>query len=212
MRRDLNGALLPKELRPGSTLDVGVLRAALQDCGVEVRVYEGCQLVPPGKIQLGDHSQIDAGVQVFAGEGVRIGRHVHLAFGASISGGGACEIGDFAGISTGVRIITGSEEIHGGLTNPTIPMDLRRVKRSRVVIGRHVLLFAGVIVLPGVTIGDGAVVAAGSVVHRNLEGWRIYAGNPLVCVGVRDSEAIREAEDELGRREREGKRDLVVGG
>jgi galactoside O-acetyltransferase len=158
--------------------------------------------VPPDRIALGDFSQIDEGVHVFAGEGVRIGRHVHLAFGSCIAGGGACEIGDYAGISTGVRIITGSEEIQGGLTNPTIPADLRQVKRSRVVIGQHVLLFAGVTVLPGVTIGDGAVVAAGAVVHRNLEGWRVYAGSPLVCVGVRDADPILAKAAELEERER----------
>jgi galactoside O-acetyltransferase len=212
MKRDLDETALPRELRSGNLLDNGVLKSALQGCGVGVRVYEGCRLVPPDRIRLGDFSQIDEGVRVFAGEGVRIGRHVHLAFGCCVGGGGRCEIGDYAGISTGVRIITGSEEIEGGLTNPTIPEDLRRVRRSQVVIGRHALLFAGVIVLPGVTIGEGAVVAAGSVVHRNLEGWRIYAGNPLVCVGVRKREPILALEEVLEMRERgDGKTNLVAG-
>ncbi len=184
---------LPKELSPGILLDHEVLSAALRHCGRGVRIYQGCRLVPPGQISIGDFTQIDEGVRVFAGEGVFIGHHAHLAFDSSISGGGRCEIGDFAGISAGVRIVTGSEEVQGGLTNPTIPAELRRVARSSVRIGAHALLFTNVVVLTGVTIGEGSVVSAGAVFHRDLKPWRMYAGNPLVCVGLRDPAPILAA-------------------
>jgi galactoside O-acetyltransferase len=184
---------LPKELSSGTLLDSSLLDATLRHCGRGVRVYHGCRLVPPDRISIGDFSQIDEGVRIFAGEGVSIGSHVHLAFDSSISGGGRCEIADFAGISAGVRIVTGSEEIHGALTNPTIPAHLRRVSRSFVRIGAHALLFTHAVVLPGVTIGEGAVVSAGAIVHRDLKPWSIYAGNPLVCVGTRDPAPILAA-------------------
>lgn len=184
---------LPEEFLPGRLLDPGVLAAVLRRCGRGVRVFQGCRLVPAERIELGDHVQIDEGVRVFAGEGVVIGRHVHLAIDCVISGGGRCEIGEHAGISGGVRIVTGTDEAHGGLTNPTVPAEFRKVRRSVTRIGAHVLLYTGVIVLPGVTIGDGAVVAAGSVVHRDLKPWGIYAGSPLVQVGTRDPEPILEA-------------------
>jgi acetyltransferase-like isoleucine patch superfamily enzyme len=187
----------PKELRSGSLLDETLLRRYLAACGRGVRVYEGCRLVPADRIHLGDYSQIDEGVRVFAGQGVNLGRHVHLAFGAVILGGGTCEIGDFAGLSPGCQIITGSEEIHGGLTNPTVPEAVRSVKRGRVIIGPHALIFAGAIILPGVTVGEGAVVSAGAVVHRDLDPWSIYAGMPLVCVGTRDKAPIEAAAKRL---------------
>ncbi len=187
----------PKELRSGRLLDETVLRHCLAACGRGVRVYEGCRLVPPDRIHLGDYSQIDEGVRLFAGQGVIVGRHVHLAFGSAILGGGICEIGDFAGVSSGCQIITGSEEIHGVLTNPTVPDAVRSVKRGRVTIGPHALIFAGAIILPGVTVGEGAVVSAGAVVHRDLAPWSIYAGAPLVCVGARDKIAIVAAAQRL---------------
>jgi len=193
---------LPKELSPGTLLDLGVLAATLSHCGRGVRVYTGCRLVPPARISIGDFSQIDEGVRIFAGEGATIGRHVHLAFEASISGGGSCEIGDYAGISAGVRIVTGSEEIQGGLTNPTVPAEYRRVTRSRVRIGAHALLFTNAVVLPGVSIGEGAIVAAGAVVHRDLKPWCIYAGTPLVCIGPRDPAPILAAATVLEDRQR----------
>ena len=110
-------------------------------------------------------------------------------------------IGDFSGISIGVRIITGTEEIEGGLSNPTIPREMRVVKRGRVQIGDHVLIFAGSIILPNVVIGEGAVVAAGSIVHHDLDSWSVYAGNPLVKIGVRDKDPILKAVEELNRSE-----------
>jgi acetyltransferase-like isoleucine patch superfamily enzyme len=191
---------LPKELSPGTLLDHDLLKAALRHCGHGVRIYHGCRLTPPDRISVGDFSQIDEGVRIFGGEQVVIGRHVHLAFDSTISGGGTCEVGDFAGISAGVRIITGTEEVQGGLTNPTIPAAFRKVSRSRVRIGAHALLFTQVVVLPGVTIGEGAVVGAGGIVHRDLKPWRIYAGNPLVCIGPRDPEPILAAAAALGDR------------
>jgi galactoside O-acetyltransferase len=180
------------------------LVAVLRGCGVGVKIYSGCRLCPPDRIEVGDYSQIDEGVRIFAGLGVRLGRHVHLAFGSSISGGGTCEMGDHVGVGAGVRILTGSEEIEGGLTNPTVPADLRRVRRQATRIGDHALLFTSAVILPGVTVGEGSVVAAGSIVHRDLAPWGIYGGHPLVRIGVRNREPILEAARILLEREGSG--------
>ena len=187
-----------RELMPGQLLPEAVLRSSLQKCGRQVKIYAGCRLFPPERLSVGDCSQIDEGVWIFTGEGVSIGRHVHLAFGCSISGGGRCEIDDFAGFGAGVRLLTGTEVIDGsGLTNPTIPSVLRAVRRGRIHVGAHALVFTNSIVWPDVTIGEGAVVAAGSVVHHDLKPWAIYAGNPLVQVGVRPKETILALADQL---------------
>lgn len=47
-----------------------------------------------------------------------------------------------------------------------------------VVIGEHVWIGGGAIILPGVTIGDGAVVGAGSVVTRDVAAGATVMGNP----------------------------------
>jgi galactoside O-acetyltransferase len=94
-------------------------------------------------------------------------------------------------------LLTGSEEIAGGPTNPTVPAEFRRVRRARTAVGAHALVFTNSVVLPGVTVGEGAVVAAGSVVHRDLLPWGIYAGTPLVQVGVRESAPILDAAEQV---------------
>lgn len=188
------------ELAEGELVSLEALKQCLGGCGEDVRVFRGCRIVPPDKVTLGDHVQIDEGVKIFAGEEVRIGNHVHLAFGSSISGGGSCFIDDFAGIGTGVRIITGTDLADGsGLTNPTIPEKLRSVQRSTVRIGAHAVVFTNSVILPGVSIGEGAVIAVGSIVHHDVKPWGIYAGNPLVQVGVRPQETLERLAAELNQ-------------
>lgn len=175
-----------------------VLRLHLGACGDSVRVFRGCRLVGATRIRLGQRSQIDESVFLFAGEGIDIGAYVHIAAGAVIFGGGSCRLGDFAGIGSAVRLVTGTEEVRGlGLTNPTVPVEFRLVRRSHIEVGAHAVVFTGSIVLPGVIIGEGAVVAAGSIVHHDLKPWGIYAGNPLTCVGIRPKERVLELADQV---------------
>jgi len=49
---------------------------------------------------------------------------------------------------------------------------------------------ARAIVLPGVSIGAGAVLGAGSVTSKDLDAWKIYAGNPAVFVKSRSKEVL----------------------
>lgn len=187
-----------EEFAAGQLIPATTLIRHLKSCGRSVKIFRGCRLVPAEAIRVGDFSQIDEGVCVFAGEEVVIGCHVHMAIGSSITGGGRCVIGDFAGIGAGVRLITGSEEIDGsGLTNPTVPASHRAVRRGSVLIGEHAVIFTNSVILPDVEIGMGAVVAAGSLVHRDLKPWGIYGGNPLVQIGTRPSESVLRLAREL---------------
>lgn len=175
-----------------------VVRAELERClgsvGEGVRIFSRARIVAAERMSIGAYSQIDDFVFINCGHGVRIGQRVHLSVHASITGGGRCLVGDHSGIGVGVRLITGTENIHKGYTNPTAPPAQRFPDRGEIEIGAHAVVFTNSVVFPGVAIGEGAVVAAGSVVHRNLDPWHIYAGNPLVKVGRRYVEGLHEPE------------------
>ncbi len=162
--------------------------------GKNVKIYEPCIFSQPEKVILGDNIIISE-FNHFMGHS-QIGDFVHIAPFCSIAGGGDCILDNFVGLSAGVRIITGSEDISGeGLTNPTIPIEFRSRKTSFVHCKKHSFLATNVIVLPGVTIGEGAVIGAGSIVNKDLAPWGVYIGTRRIR--ERPSEKILELEEKL---------------
>jgi acetyltransferase-like isoleucine patch superfamily enzyme len=166
--------------------------------GEDVTIYPSARILSTSNIRIGSHVIIDDFVFIGKHEKLVLGNHVHIASHASITGGGIFLCCDFAGISSGARILTGTDDFHGsGLTGPTIPPRYRAVERGRVVLGAHVVIGANAIVLPNVNISEGAVVGAGSVVTKDLDPWGVYVGAPARRVTTRPSERILEYERRL---------------
>ncbi len=158
------------------------------------KIYPWAKIIHSGdNFSVGDHSQIDDFVFIYAGKKCTIGRFVHVASFVSIIGGGEFSVDDFSGFSAGCRVITGSDDFRGPFLNtPTVPREFRNLRISHVTIGKNVLVGTNVMILPGVTIGEGAAIGAGSVVRRDVPPWGLYAGDPLRRIGERDREGILE--------------------
>ena len=170
----------------------------LKYCGKEVRIYEKAQLIKSEVISVGDYSQIDDFAWILGGQGLEIGRRVHISAFSSIAGGGRCYIEDYASVAIGCRIITGTDDLSGKyLINPCVPMEYRNVTRSFVRVCRFATLATNVVVLPGVTIGEGVLVLLGSVVTKDLKDWGIYIGTPAKRIDERDAELIQNMARDL---------------
>lgn len=105
-----------------------------------------------GKIEIGDNSYIGDRTEIHAGELVKIGNNVNIAW--------DCNILDrdyhaFESESEVVKPVTICDNVWIGVRS---------------------------IVLKGVTIGEGAVVAAGSVVTRDVPARCLVAGNPAKVI------------------------------
>lgn len=179
-----------KTFGPGRLIDEELLKNRFQKTGRQVRIFEGARIDHPDRITIGNHTQIDEGVFLFAGQGIQIGNYVHFAFGSSISGGGTCSIGHYVSIGAAVRVVTGTENVESGLTNPTVPSSSRTPIRSSLFIEDHAVILTGAILFPGVRIGEGAVVSAGSLVHHDLKPWTIYGGHPLIPIKKREKQKV----------------------
>jgi acetyltransferase-like isoleucine patch superfamily enzyme len=83
------------------------------------------------------------------------------------------EIGDEVTISGDVSFIT-----HDGSGWLVHDDRGRRFRYGKIVIGNHVFVGAGSIILPGVNIGHRVVIGAGSVVTRSIPPETVVAGNP----------------------------------
>lgn len=76
---------------------------------------------------------------------------MHIAIQTTIAGGAL--IDDYSGLAAGCRIITGSDDFLGdAMVGPCVPMEYRIVKRSYVILEKHVVLGTNYIVFPGVTL------------------------------------------------------------
>ena len=167
----------------------------------DARVFPGAKITHPEVVSLGQRCMIDDFVFIGPHESVVIGCYVHLSSHLSIVGGGRVYLSDFSGFSTGVRILSGTDDFSGsGLTNSCVPAEFRQVIRGAVWVGPHAAVGANVVILPNVCIGEGAAVVAGSVVSRDLPPWGLYGGWPARRIRERPKEAILRAESELLRK------------
>ena len=168
------------------------------EIGKDVTLYPNIVFVSPENIHLKSHVIISEFVWIHGGIKTVVGNFVHISPYSSIAGGGLAILEDFVGLSASVRIITGSEMIHGeGLTNPTIPKEFRSVSRSYVHLQKHVFLGSDVVVHQGITIGEGAVVGSNSVVTKDIQPWTINIGSPAKEVGKRPRDTIQRLEARL---------------
>ncbi|MEH1933141.1 MAG: acyltransferase [Nostoc sp.] len=156
-----------------------------------VTTFEYTKIIGLENIEFGKNIIIDDFVFIYAKKRIKIGNNVHIASFTSITGGECFIMEDFSGLSSGVRIFTGSEDFQeSGFGNPTIDEKYRNTRRAPIRIGKFCVIGANSVILPGVTLGEGATVGAGSVVTKNLEPWGIYIGNRKI--GDRDKSGVLE--------------------
>ena len=155
--------------------------------GKNVTIYPLAKIVFPENISIGDETVIDDFAFIYApGKGIKIGNFCHITVHCTVQSGGLLEIGDFSGIGPGSIILAASDDYQGGgfIGLKLFGDKYRNLSRKDVILGRHVHVGAGSIILPGVTIGDGCSVGAGSVVTKDLPEWTICYGSP--CKPMKD--------------------------
>ena len=154
-----------------------------------VKTFEYTKIIGIENIEFGKYIIIDDYTLIYAKEKIKIGNYVHIASFTSISGGGEVEMEDFTAISSGCRLVTGTDDFkHSGFGNSTISEEFRNVKKGKITLKKFSIIGGNSVILPDVTIGEGASVGAGSVITKDLEPWGVYVGNRRI--GWRDREAV----------------------
>ena len=95
-------------------------------------------------------------------------------------------IGDNVLIAPNVQIYTAFHPTNAaerfGPTRADGSFAFCKTQTAPVVIGNHVWIGGGAILLPGVTIGDNVVIGAGSVVTRDIPANTVACGSPCRVV------------------------------
>ncbi|MGC8770569.1 MAG: acyltransferase [Brevinematia bacterium] len=164
--------------------------------GKNVLVSRKASIYSPELIELGDNVRIDD-FCVLSGK-IKVGSYVHIAASCFLFGGEkGIEINDFCGLSSRVSIYALSDDYSGEcLTNPTVPLEYRKLIDGKVILEKHVIIGTGTTILPGVKIGEGTAIGAMSMVLKDIEPWVIAIGNPVRVLKSR-SKALLEMEKEL---------------
>lgn len=116
------------------------------------------------------------------GNNIYLGNHCEINMNCTFLDDNKIIIGDYALIAPNVQIYTAfhptnARERFGEITADG-SFQFCKTQTAPVVIGNHVWIGGGAIILPGVTIGDNVVIGAGSVVTKDIPSNVIAYGNP----------------------------------
>lgn len=156
-----------------------------KELGKNIMLSRTARVYIPEYISIGDFSIIDD-FCILSGN-IKLGRNVHIAHGCRLIGGReGIKMADFSGLAFGVTIFAQSDDYTGeALTNPTIPMQYRKILRAPVELARHVIVGSNSIIFPGVILGEGSSVGSCSMVTKSTEPWKIYFGTPAKAIKSR---------------------------
>lgn len=174
----------------------------------DVRISRKASIYNPGRISIGNHVRIDDFCVLSAGEGgIEIGNYVHIAVYCSLIGAGKIKLNDFCNLSSRVSIYSSNDDYSGEhLTNPTVPDKFTGVTHADVMLGDHVIIGSGSVVLPGVCLDDGVAVGALSLVTKDGQAFGVYGGVPAHRIGERKRDLL-ELEKQLRQQSMPGSGD-----
>lgn len=170
--------------------------------GRHATIYSTAKIIDYQNISLGDETVIDDFCFLYGvGKGIEIGNFCHITVYGIVQAGGLVKMGDFSAMGPRSTIMAATDDYQGnGFIGLKVLNDFRNTQFKDVIIGRHVHIGMGCIIMPGVTIGDGCSVGAGSLVTKDLPEWTICYGSP--CKPVKDKP--REKQLEMEKRFLEG--------
>lgn len=148
--------------------------------GENTRLSDKASYYNCANISIGDNVRIDDFCVLSAGTGgIEIGNYIHVAIYSSLIGSGKIVLKDYSNISSRVSIYSSNDDYSGmSMTNPMIPAGFTNVCNADVIVGRHVIVGAGSVILPDVELETGVAVGALSLVNRNCREFGIYSGVP----------------------------------
>ena len=175
-----------------------LLSLGLAHFGQNVKISRKASIYNPERISLGNHVRIDDFCVLSAGEGgIEIGDYVHIAIYCSLIGAGEIKLDDFCNLSSRVSIYSSNDDYSGlTMTNPTVPSQYTGVMHADVILGRHVIVGCGSVLLPGINLEEGVAVGALSLITRNCEAFGVYKGNPAKLIKERKRDLL-ELEKQL---------------
>jgi galactoside O-acetyltransferase len=183
----LTSFLAPEELQ----------RVGFGYLGRDAKISRKASFYNPLKLSIGDFSRIDDYCVLSAGEGgIEIGRNVHIAIYTSLIGRGKIKIGNFSNLSSQIMVYSSNDDYSGEfMTNPTVDSHYTNAYSAPVTIGDNVIILSGCVSLTGVKLEEGVSIGALSLVNKDCEAFKFYAGVPARYLKDRCQNLLKLAAD-----------------
>jgi len=159
--------------------------------GAEVYISRFARFYAPNLMEIGNHVRIDD-FCILSGP-IKLGSYIHISAYCALYGKLEIEMEDYTGLSPRCTIFSASDDFSGDyLVGPMISEELTNVTGGKVIIRKYSQIGAGSIILPNVIIEEGVAVGAMSLVNKNTEPWKIYAGIPIKYLKERKKELVNK--------------------
>jgi len=138
------------------------------------------------QIVIGSGTVIDSFVKIKPAGGngdLIIGSNCHINSGCVLYTGGGIVIGNNVSVAANCTFAPVNHEYKD--RNILIQDQGFCESKGGIIIGDDVWIGANSVLLDGTILGQGVVIGAGSVVRGNFDSYRVFAGNPLRCIGSR---------------------------
>lgn len=162
--------------------------------GNNVLISDKASIYGASRINIGNNVRIDDFCVLSAGEGgIKLGNYIHIAVYSSLIGAGQITLEDFCNVSSRVSIYSSNDDYSGGyMTNPMVSSEYTNVKHADVVLGKHVIIGSGSVVLPGITLHEGVAIGALSLVTKDCEAFGVYIGSPTKKIKDRNRDLLEQ--------------------
>jgi acetyltransferase-like isoleucine patch superfamily enzyme len=159
--------------------------------GTNIEISKLAKIYNPSRLILQDNIRIDD-FSILSGRGnIEIGNYVHIGAHCSISSYSKIQFHNYSGLSSGVKLFGSTDDYSGKfMTNPTVPPQFLGTIHGDIILNKHVVIGAGSIILPNTTLAEGTAVGALSLINKNTEAWKIYAGNPAKIIKNREKNCL----------------------
>jgi len=167
----------------------------LKYVGKNVIIGKTVRIRYPELVSIGDNCIIDD--FTYISTALELEGFNHISSGCKIIGGpkSILHMKKFSTFSPNVIVAAGSDDYDGGIATPLVPEKYKgNVRYGKIVIGKHVIVGSGSVILPEVVINEGSTVGALSLVNKDLAEWSIYAGIPVKKIKNRNKSKVQQLE------------------
>ena len=169
--------------------------AKLKKVGKNVIIGKTVRIRYPELVEIGDNCIIDD--FTYISTQLILANNVHIGAGTKIIGGKNSKVcfGAFSTTAPNVVLAAGSDDYHGGIATPMVPMEFKgNVEYGDINFGKHCVIGANSTVHTNITFPDGASLGANCYMKDTPNEYEVWGGVPAKFLAKRNKQKILDLE------------------